>query len=510
MAKTAWTYRGESWRTDLRPPRRIDRTIPRDLETIVLKAMAKDPSERYNTAEELAADLTQRLLEGRPISARPPRLPRRAIKWTRRHKPAVAVAALFVFMTLLGLGAFWFWEDDVRHAHDRELAAASTRADKEVKLNRRYWYSSQMSRAREALAAKQPESAQEFLQHLRPDAGGADDRGFEWWCLWRDCRREVAVLARHEAEIRALALSPDGNTLVSRDATGTIIFWDLIRDAERHRIKCPAQNHCGVRFSPDGNILATWTCTPGEVTLWDPVTAKNLTQIPQITGKVRDVFFSPESRTVVVREDDAPLYSPKTRSVFWDLHRDPAHPKPGLPPIEGWDLAYSQDGLWLATATPAGLVRLMNRSTGKVAKTLHKRIPSIGNLAYSPDGKTLAICHDEGIAIWDVESATELSSIRLPLPPDLLVFSPDGNRLAARIWNKPDIVFIEGARTRSPQVYPQGISTGAMHVAWSSDRTTLAGAWNGQPVTVWDTSSRKRLATFPIFHRRHRLPRIRT
>ena len=73
----------------------IDPAIPRDLETIVLKAMAKDPAARYATAGALAEDLG-RFLDERPILARPPSPFDRAGKWARRHRPAVAAAAVLV------------------------------------------------------------------------------------------------------------------------------------------------------------------------------------------------------------------------------------------------------------------------------------------------------------------------------------------------------------------------------------------------------------------------------
>lgn len=67
------------------PPRRLNRAVPAELETVVLKAMAKTPAERYATAQELADDL-RRFLEDRPIRARRPSLLQRLTKWARRHK----------------------------------------------------------------------------------------------------------------------------------------------------------------------------------------------------------------------------------------------------------------------------------------------------------------------------------------------------------------------------------------------------------------------------------------
>jgi hypothetical protein len=75
-----------------RPPRRLNERIARDLETICLKAMAKEPSRRYQTAREFAEDL-RRFLSGRPITARPVSRWERAWRWCRRNPLSAALAA---------------------------------------------------------------------------------------------------------------------------------------------------------------------------------------------------------------------------------------------------------------------------------------------------------------------------------------------------------------------------------------------------------------------------------
>jgi serine/threonine protein kinase len=97
-----------------RLPRRLNAAIPKDLETIVLKSMAKNPQERYLTAEELAEDL-KRFLDDRPIKATRPSLLEQAIKWCRRHKAIVAGAGLLTFATSV-LAAIMFFE----HARQAE------------------------------------------------------------------------------------------------------------------------------------------------------------------------------------------------------------------------------------------------------------------------------------------------------------------------------------------------------------------------------------------------------
>jgi tetratricopeptide (TPR) repeat protein len=84
-----------------RSPRRLNKPIPAELETIVLKAMEKNPAERYATAQELADDL-RRYLEDKPIHAKRPTLAQRAIKWGRRHRPAVWAAVVLLVAAMFG------------------------------------------------------------------------------------------------------------------------------------------------------------------------------------------------------------------------------------------------------------------------------------------------------------------------------------------------------------------------------------------------------------------------
>ena len=83
-------------------PRRLNAAIPRDLETIVLKAMSKAAEDRYSAAQQLADDL-RRFLDGKPTLARRPTIAERATRWARAHTRAVAVAAVLVLLALAGL-----------------------------------------------------------------------------------------------------------------------------------------------------------------------------------------------------------------------------------------------------------------------------------------------------------------------------------------------------------------------------------------------------------------------
>jgi serine/threonine protein kinase/Tfp pilus assembly protein PilF len=149
-------------------PRRLVPGLPRELETIVLKAMAREPTERYGTAGELADDL-QRYLDDKPIQARPPTLLDCATKWARRHKPWVAAAACL----LLGLAGF-FAVSTVLIARERDQAQAKhlfAEAKHQAALERLR----KARRAMDALYGKviekavplNPEEAREQVEFLR-------------------------------------------------------------------------------------------------------------------------------------------------------------------------------------------------------------------------------------------------------------------------------------------------------------------------------------------------------
>jgi serine/threonine protein kinase len=123
-----------------RPPRALERGIPPDLETIVLKALAKEPADRYATAKELADDL-RRFLEDKPIRARRPTLAQRLRKWGRRHRHLVGATALFLALALVGLVCGVLWHNtqlQAAGAREREQAEQA-RHERDVAEEERRW-----------------------------------------------------------------------------------------------------------------------------------------------------------------------------------------------------------------------------------------------------------------------------------------------------------------------------------------------------------------------------------
>jgi serine/threonine protein kinase len=114
--------------TDPKPLRRLNPAVPGDLETIVLKAMAREPERRYGSAAELADDL-RRFLEHRPIKARRPSLLVRITKFTRRHRAAAAAAAIVLVFAVVGLGisTLLVWQEKERTKQALDASEANRR-----------------------------------------------------------------------------------------------------------------------------------------------------------------------------------------------------------------------------------------------------------------------------------------------------------------------------------------------------------------------------------------------
>jgi serine/threonine protein kinase/WD40 repeat protein len=220
-------------------PRSVNPAIPKDLETVVLKAIARDPAMRYQSATELSEDL-HRFLEDRPIRARRASSAEQAFRWCRRN-PAVAsllTAVLVVFAAGAAVAGFFAIgaEAQRERAEDREREANDERnrandalklADAEAEkvrakelFTRRLLYYSQMNHASVALTEGRLDRVREILDETTPKPGEPDLRGWEWHYLDRLLRGEyrTVTLERIHPEATSLLTSrPGGGGLAQMD-----------------------------------------------------------------------------------------------------------------------------------------------------------------------------------------------------------------------------------------------------------------------------------------------------
>jgi serine/threonine protein kinase len=291
------------------PLRKLNPAVPQDLETIVHKTLAKNPSDRYATAQELADDLG-RFLDARPITARPPGALERLARWVRRNRAVVAPALAFLMAAGVAVVGGLVWSNLWLNRHSERLRIERDRADqlngllknqRDLAEDRRcvadhHLYAFRLRQAVEALQVRRFEKAQEILRDCRPERGEDDPHEFAWHYLWRESRKHVAVLSERNESVTALAVSPGGRRLATGDRDGTV----RLRDPETGEVKVSLRGHAfGVEllaFSRDGHQLVSCGISmnppkaKAEAILWDLHSGRLLARLDDLDNIDQVVF----------------------------------------------------------------------------------------------------------------------------------------------------------------------------------------------------------------------------
>jgi len=499
-------------------PRRLDPAIPLDLETIVLKALAKDPAERYATAGELAGDLT-RFLAGQPIRARRPTWAEQGVKWARRQWKAVAATGVMTAAMLICLAAAGWWSSARLRAINQRLEAEIDRADHnaqeardQARTSRRHALGAQLRLAAQALEAAQPERAQEILRDIPLNAGSEAPQWFVWRYLWRQARRDVVVLIGPTPRFGGMALSRDGKLLAATDETAGLQLWDAgsgewIRDLDTKpgRIEIPT-------FSPDGALVSAADRSSARASrdgfiIWEVASGRRLVRLPIDRGfEVLACTFLPGGG--FLGSGTGAKTGPRQLARIWSLADDPSQPRL-LEQFEGaLDMDSASAGAGLVTLETRSLIFLRDPRTGKPIQRF--RIEGAGvfitSWACSRGAEVVAAVSGPNwrLNLWDRVTGKLLAAYAVPEHENRMHFSPDGGTLAA-IDIRGDVVLIDRATGATRRIRPEDVDRSRYtDVAFSPDSARLATSCFGTaerggpgPISIWESATGRRLATFP-------------
>jgi WD40 repeat protein len=480
------------------PPRRLQPEVPRDLETICLKCLEKEPGRRYASALALADDL-RRFLGDQPIKARRPSLGERWARWVRHHK--VVAAALVVVTGTLVTAATVSTIAAVQKEAQRLKAlaaeaaarAAQKRAEENSELATRNLYVAKTNLTGMTLDA--PSGMHQVAQLLREWRGfkaREDPRGWEWFYCQTLAGRPQFTLRGHTADASALAWSPHGRRLASGGFDDTIRIWDTATGRQLLSFAVPG-GMLSLVWSPQGRRLASANWFDRTIRVWDPATGKQVLSPLRHPDKVYSVAFSPDGRRLASADDGG-------RVIVWD-----AADGRRLFTLTGLgkgnsSVCWSPNGQRLATCAAAHAIKIWDGHTGRELRRLAGHPDRASSLRWSPDGRKLASAGWDGtVRVWDPTAGTLLRTMRGPLLEKFepsLCWSPDSRRLAGacrdlavRVW---DAASGEECFTLWGHI---GSRIGA--VCWSPDGKRLASSdrgWNGE-IKVWQLDARPELRT---------------
>ena len=500
-------------------PRSINARIPRDLETIVLKAISKEPRARYRSARVMAEDL-RRFLRDEPIQARRVSWLEHTVRWAKRNKRlAAALAALVVFMV------FGFVREGIlrRSADSARVSAEVARGESDerglelerqgVELQRGLYFAQLNLAGQSALDPYGVPTIRRRLEHWHPHQVGIDFRGWEWFYLHALTHRERFISKPLGNYVWSVDVAPSGKELVN-----VVNGWGIqVRDMETGEILREQELGSArfVQFSPDGNHIAVGGFR-NNVNVCDAVTLEVVSTIGgDQPRELWCVDWSPDGKRIAtcIRKVDGDSHSFEVWDAFsgelikslddaTNLVKE-VHWSPdgnlvsfGLGESKSWDTK-----TWQTIATRHAATTGCFSADGKqivvndvvIDRETDERICKLASgpgyyMSWRPGTWEIAVAHANGsIQIVDAKFGNikrtllgHTSQVRS------VSWSPDGTRLVSGSLDGTVRTWDFTARDQN-QIIPQ---YAADTPRWSHDGTRIAlgSQWSNQ-LSIWDAAS---------------------
>ncbi|HBE67002.1 MAG TPA: hypothetical protein DDW52_02530 [Planctomycetaceae bacterium] len=492
-------------------PRKNNPWIPRNLETIVLKASASNPRARYATALDLAEDL-RRFLADEPIKARRASLFEQTVKWTKRNKrlaTSIFATVCSLILVAVGLGIALTREAEFL----RESKETNERLQEKL-------YAYQIQRAAAAYRDNSVAVARKSLAECPEEL-----RGWEWYycdrlvqprelltvpgverpvftpngqslvCAGKFQKRSSAVVfdvATGETQgpampgptiLTSLALTADGERLATGYANGVVTLWDFESRQSLWSVAAHTAKIDGLDFDSDGSRLVS---ASGDQTLKviDVTDGTILQTCGPVGYRVRCADFHPDGKEFA----SAGLRSGNLSTAkIWDaetgeLIRELVGHVGAVASIE-----YSRDGERIVTGGEDGTIRIWDANSGQELKTLAGHDASVQSASMSPDGRQVASGGDDGtIRIWDVQTTRKLTTYRMGGAIAWLRYDKAGGKLAAfggggiKLWD---------AEGESDTLRLKHGGGALIDLAINADSQLLASCAEGFSIKIWDLST---------------------
>ncbi len=460
-------------------PRQVTREIDKELEALLLKALAHEAELRYASAGELGDDIDN-YLTGEPLVARKPTTLYFLKKRVKKYRGRVAVAAA-VLVAMIGVAIFAY----VRIAQERDTAEQAGEKEAAARVT------AEQAGKKEAAARGEAVAARDEAKQAEKDAR-------------QQGQRAQRLLARAQLD-RGVRLLNEGNCLGLLDVLDARItadeipdlrdsaarLWAIAYDLWSDRLLHVLPRADVLTFSPDGRLLAT-SSRGATAQLWDTATGQPHGPPLPLEKAIDAVVFSPDGKLLATHsvEGAARLWDTATGNPIGPILRHDGGAKTKPPGTHWWSAAFSPDGKLLATGGLDGTVQLWETDTGQPHGKPLPHGGEVRSVAFSPDGKLLASgSTNRTVQLWEVAGGQPHGP---PLqdngPVEQVAFSPDGKLVASMGWWGRTTRLWE---TVSGRLHKLLRHPGLIDGAFSPDGSLVATALVDWTVRVWDTTTGK-------------------